>query len=102
MTRVYGTVRRVLLDRTLSEDATQDVYVQVWFTAHKYNPDVGSPMTWLLMIGHRRAVDRVRAEQRFFGRNTKYEAQSWPGEQDPVPELVDRLVAGEAIGRCLG
>ncbi len=95
-------IRRVLLDRALSEDAAQDVYVQVWFNAYKYNPDAGSPMTWLLMIAHRRAVDRVRSEQRFIGRNLKYEMLSRFHEYDPVPALVDRLAAAEAIGRCLG
>ncbi|WP_051441500.1 sigma factor [Arthrobacter sp. H14] len=93
VTRVYGAIRRVLLDRALSEDAAQDVYVLIWFNAHKYDPGAGSPMTWLLMMAHRRAVDRVHSEQPFMDRNLKYEMRSGHHEHDPAPELVDRLAA---------
>src|SRR6185312_11963269 len=61
--RVYGLVTRVLRDPGYSEETTQDVYLQVWRSAANYDPAAGSPLAWLMTVAHRRAVDRVRAEQ---------------------------------------
>src|SRR3954453_1073544 len=61
--RVFGMVNRVLRDPGYSEETTQDVYLQVWHNAAKFDPRTGSALSWLLTLAHRRAVDRVRAEQ---------------------------------------
>src|ERR1700746_3533759 len=62
-TRVYGLVMRVLRDPGYSEETTQEVYLEVWRTASEYDSAKGSALAWLLTMAHRRAVDRVRAEQ---------------------------------------
>ncbi|GAA1343499.1 sigma-70 family RNA polymerase sigma factor [Arthrobacter roseus] len=62
--RVYGLARRTIIDAEISRETTQDVFLIVWEHARKFNPAKGSPMSWLMVITHRRAVDRVRAEQR--------------------------------------
>ncbi len=61
--RVFGLVTRVLRDRGYSEETTQEIYLQVWDNAGNYDPAAGSPLAWLMTLAHRRAVDRVRAEQ---------------------------------------
>ena len=61
--RVFGLVTRVLRDPGYSEETTQDVYLQVWRNAANYDLAAGSPLAWLMTVAHRRAVDRVRAEQ---------------------------------------
>ena len=53
--RVFGMARRVLIDPELSEDATQEVFLQVWQNAAKFDPEAGSPLAWLMTISHRRA-----------------------------------------------
>ena len=60
--RVYGLISRVLRDPGYSEETTQEVYLQVWRSAEGYDPASGSALAWLLTLAHRRAVDRVRAE----------------------------------------
>ncbi|MFP3802678.1 sigma factor, partial [Paraburkholderia sp. SIMBA_027] len=55
--------KRVLVDPDLSEDATQEVYLQVWQGAARFDRAAGSPLAWLMTIAHRRAIDRVRAVQ---------------------------------------
>src|ERR1700739_3482146 len=62
-TRVYGLVMRVLRDAGYSEETTQEVYLEVWRTAAQYDPVKGSALAWLMTMAHRRAIDRVRAEQ---------------------------------------
>src|SRR5262249_10180583 len=72
--RVFGLVARVLLDSGYSEETTQDVYVQVWRSAASYDPRQGSAISWVMTLAHRRAVDRVRAEQAASRRESRYGA----------------------------
>lgn len=62
--RVFGLVTRVLRDRGYSEETTQEVYLQVWRSADTYDPAAGTPLSWLMTLAHRRAVDRVRSNRR--------------------------------------
>jgi RNA polymerase sigma-70 factor, ECF subfamily len=61
---VYSLALRILRDAQLAEEATQEAFVGVWRTAADFRPSRGSARAWLITIAHRRAVDRVRAEQR--------------------------------------
>ena len=99
--RVYGMVCRVLRDRGYSEETTQDVYLQVWRTAESYDPASGSALAWLLTLAHRRAVDRVRAEQAASQRDSRYGAATVEREADLV---TDAVISGEdrrRVAACL-
>jgi len=61
--RVYGLVKRIVRDPTLSQDTTQVVMTELWRTAARFDPERGSATTWVLTLAHRRAVDMVRREQ---------------------------------------
>lgn len=61
--RVYGLVKRIVRDPTLSQDTTQVVMTELWRTAARFDPERGSATTWILTLAHRRAVDMVRREQ---------------------------------------
>ncbi len=58
--RVYGMVLRVLRDPAISEEVTQEVFIDVWTQSGRFDAGRGSAMSWLLMIAHRKAVDGVR------------------------------------------
>src|SRR5262249_25124793 len=62
-TVVYGVVRRVVRDPAQSEEVTQEVLLDVWRTASRFDPSEGSARSWLMTLAHRRAVDRVRSAQ---------------------------------------
>lgn len=63
VSRIYGVVRSVLRDPARSEEVTQEVMVELWRTAPRYDASMGTALTWATTIAHRRAVDCVRSEQ---------------------------------------
>ena len=99
--RVYGLARRVLIDAELSEDTTQEVYLQVWTNASRFDPAVGSPLAWLLTLAHRRAVDRVRSEQSSANREARFGAAMQEPDHDNVVETVTQRLEAEAVVQCL-
>src|SRR6516164_7197854 len=56
-TRVYGLVTRVLRDPGYGEETTQEVYLEVWRTASRYDAAKGSALAWLLTMAHRRCIE---------------------------------------------
>jgi len=96
---VYGLVRQVLRDPAQSEEVAQEVLLEVWRTASRYDPDRGSAAAWVLTIAHRRAVDRVRAEDACARREQKA-ADPAAGEHD-VAEVVAATLEQQRVRRCL-
>jgi RNA polymerase sigma-70 factor (ECF subfamily) len=99
--RVFGMVTRVLRDPGYSEETTQDVYVQVWQSAGKYNPAAGSALSWLLTLAHRRAVDRVRSEQSATARESRYGAANVEPPADVVADSAILAEERRQVAECL-
>nr|WP_232828868.1 sigma-70 family RNA polymerase sigma factor [Kribbella monticola] len=100
--RVYGLIRRVLRNPAQSEEVTQDVMVEIWRTATRYDADRGSPTSWILTMAHRRAIDRVRSEQSSTDREQAVAAASSTTEYDEVAETVTTNLEVEQVRHCLG
>ncbi|MEV6069712.1 sigma-70 family RNA polymerase sigma factor [Nocardia sp. NPDC052001] len=95
--RVFGLVLRVLHDPGYAEETTQEVYLQIWRTAANFDPAKGSAVTWLMTLAHRRAVDRVRAEQAHAQREVAYGTSTLGNEFDEVTEEVGRRLEQQAV-----
>ncbi|WP_432073578.1 sigma-70 family RNA polymerase sigma factor [Streptomyces wuyuanensis] len=98
---VLGVVRGVLRDPAQSEEVAQEVLVELWRTAARYQPSRGSALTWTLTLAHRRAVDRVRSAQAAVQREQKAARLSGTPAFDDVVEQVEARLEREQVRRCL-
>jgi RNA polymerase sigma-70 factor (ECF subfamily) len=97
--QVLGTVRRILRDPAQSEEVMQEVLLEVWRTAARFDPAAGSAAGWIMMLAHRRAVDRVRSEHSAAQRELR--AAVLTVDYDQVTEAVETSLEHERVRRCL-
>jgi RNA polymerase sigma-70 factor, ECF subfamily len=95
----YGLVRKVLRDPAQSEEVTQEVMLEVWRSASRFDPARGSATSWALTIAHRRAVDRVRSETAAADREQR--SAVYPFAVDDVAATVEANMDAEQVRRCL-
>ena len=97
---VYGLARRVIRDPARAEEISQEVFIQVWQSAVRFDPRRGSAKSWVLTLAHRRAVDAVRHDQAATNRENKYDWSSGP-DFDEVEEQVTISLEHQQVKRCL-
>lgn len=97
---VYGLARRVIRDPSRAEEISQEVFIQVWQSAVRFDPKRGSAKSWVLTLAHRRAVDAVRHDQAATNRENKYDWSNGP-DFDEVEETVTISLEHEQVRRCM-
>ncbi len=88
---VFGAVKRVLRDPAMSEEVAQEVFVEIWKTADRFDSTRASASTWAITMARRRAVDRVRHEQSQRNRIEALRHQPADSVTDPAATVVSSL-----------
>jgi RNA polymerase sigma-70 factor (ECF subfamily) len=96
---VYGLARRVTNSSPAAEEITQEVFVQFWEHADRFEPSKGSLRAFLGAITHRRAVDWVRSEARRRNRETKTAQDAATGAAATMPDITSDLSAEDTAAR---
>lgn len=99
--KLFGICFRILGDRKEAEDALQDVYVNLWQRADRYDPERASPISWLATFARNRAVDRLRTGKVRGGAVPVEEANPLP-DQAPLADalLIDAENAAQ-VHTCI-
>lgn len=98
---VFGVVRAIVRDPAQSEEVTQEVLLEVWRTASRFDARRGSGTAWMVTMAHRRAVDRVRAEQAAAERERRAPSAAEGPDYDVVSEVVEARMDAQRVRRCL-
>jgi len=96
---VLGAARKVLRDPAMAEEVMQEVMLEVWRRASRFDPALGSGTAWVMTLAHRRAVDRVRSERSHADRELR--AATAVIDYDDVTEAVEASLERERVRRCL-
>ncbi|MEW2442191.1 RNA polymerase sigma factor [Micromonospora marina] len=89
-----------LVNRSDAEDVTQATFVAAWLGRETFDPAKGSLVGWLLGIGRRKVVDRIRATARETRVVETVKQLPEPVSTGPDPDtVVDRLVVADELAR---
>lgn len=95
--RLLGLIKRTLVDHAQSEEVAQEVFLEIWQNAGRFDRAKGSGLSWMLTMAHRRAIDRVRSSQAGRDRDVRIGIRDAPREFDHVSESVELRIEGERV-----
>ncbi len=61
---VWSLVRRHVRQHADAEDAVQEIFIEVWRNARRFDAAIASEATFIATIGRRRLIDRHRRQSR--------------------------------------
>jgi len=99
---VHGTALAVLRDPDHAAEVTQEVMVEIWRTAGRWDARRGSARAWATTMAHRRAVDRVRSVQAQRDRDQAALDADRPRPFDVVAEQAEEHLEAQRVRSCLG
>jgi RNA polymerase sigma-70 factor (ECF subfamily) len=71
---VFALALRIIADREIAEEVSQEVFLRIWRHAGSYDPARGRVATWVLGLTHHLAIDQIRRR--------KVQAQPMPVSDD--------------------
>lgn len=96
---VWSLARRMLRNSDDAEDAVQEIFVDVWKNAGRFDETQASETTFIAMIARRRLIDKLRFTQRRISADSIEDMLSEPVRSDDAD--LQMLVEGREAFRVL-
>lgn len=90
---VFALAKRVLGDPARAEEIVQEVFVRLWNSPERFDPERGSLRSFLLAQTHGRAVDLLRSDTARKDRETREARAAAEAGYDLEHEIWDMAVA---------
>ncbi|MFZ1742610.1 MAG: sigma-70 family RNA polymerase sigma factor [Pontixanthobacter sp.] len=100
--KLFGICLRILGSKDDAEDALQDVYINLWRSAGRYDPDRASPISWLATFARNRAIDRLRSGKVQRGAVPVNEAAELEDSAPLADAVLEDTERDARIHHCLG
>ena len=101
---VYSLAMFMLKDTGLAEEATQDIFLNIWLKSGSFKPDRGQPKTWIMSVAHHRIIDLIRSRRRITAITVAADSEDLeriPAANPPIDEQVERKLERERIQKSL-
>ena len=92
---LFSTAYRVLNNQQAAEDVLQDVFIQIWEKASRFDPARGKPITWAVTLTRNKAIDRLRSVQRRNRLQDDVQREAETSEQFDDRNSFEALLSGE-------
>ena len=96
--RVLGLAARLLMDRSHAEEVAQEVFLETWQKAARFDSSKGAAVPWMLTLTRTRAIDRIRSEQSARERLFAIGVRDY---EDEVPDVADDLARTDEGSRAM-
>jgi RNA polymerase sigma-70 factor (ECF subfamily) len=99
---IFNLCVRILKDEVEAQDVMQEIFIQIWKDAGRFNPARASVKTWLFTIARSRSLDRYRSRKTAQSRveeKASEDLQQIAGQQDLQSENVVQEFVGKAVGQ---
>jgi len=99
---VWSLARRLCPNATDCEDAVQEIFVSIWRSAGRFDPDMGSEATFIATIARRRLIDRARRKKRSLNAATLEEGFAEPAGENGADQAERFASLGEDAKLAIG
>jgi RNA polymerase sigma-70 factor (ECF subfamily) len=99
--RVFRKIRAVLRDEAQSEEVMQDLFLEVWRQAARFDARRSGAVAWIMARAHARAVDRVRSVVAERERDWRIGLRDCQPEYDSVVETIELRNDFRRVARAL-
>lgn len=96
---IWSVARRLIAGQGEAEDAVQDVFIEIWKSAGRFDPSKSSEKSFVVMIARRRIIDRLRRVTRRIDSQGIDEDAPEPGSDQHVD--MERGVEATLAARAL-
>ncbi len=93
---VFALARRLLSNRDMAEEVTQEIFLRLWNRPERFDPERGSLRSFLLSDTHGRSIDMLRSERARRDREAR-EGRMMPRQSPDVESQVWSKVASERV-----
>jgi RNA polymerase sigma-70 factor (ECF subfamily) len=100
--RVFGLALRIVRDPAQAEEVAQEAFLEIWRTASRFDPALGSAQAWMLTIVHRKSVDRVRSAEAATRRDHRYHDQNQAVDHDSTADAAHASMEARRVRNAMG